>query len=146
MGIIIQSLVVSTLATLAMTIFSYIISWLYKNNFKEPVLLNLMLERSNLIKTSIWRAHITGWLIHFFVGLIFVIIFKILTYVFVINLSVLTGFLFGMFAGFTGVGFWHMLFSFHHDPPSINRKIFYLQLIVAHIIFGIVMILLLRNY
>lgn len=141
-----QLITVGILATIAMTAFSYGFSYIFKGNFKEPQLLNYLIDRLPKNTSSICREHIYGWLIHIFTGTLFVLIFKLVTTFIDIDLSLLNGFLIGLLAGLIGVGTWSLAFTFHPNPPSNNKLMFYFQLICAHIIFGIVMVYLLSQF
>lgn len=143
MIIISQIITVGILATIAMTVFSYGFSYIFNGNFKEPQLLNYLIDKLPKNTSSICSEHIYGWLIHICTGILFVIIFKIVTNFIIIDLSFWNGFLTGLLAGLFGVGVWSVFFTLHPNPPSNNKLMFYFQLIFAHIIFGIVMVYLL---
>lgn len=146
MILISQIITVGIFATIAMTAFSYGFSYIFKGNFKEPQLLNYLIDRLPKNSTSICREHIYGWLIHICTGILFVLIFKAVTIFIDIDLSFLNGFIIGLLAGLIGVGTWSLAFIFHPNPPSNNRLMYYLQLICAHIIFGIAMVYLLKQF
>ena len=133
------------IATLGMTAFSYIFSYIFKSNFKEPQLLNILIDRLQLFRSSIHREHILGWTIHFSIGMFFVIVFLLLLFYKLVDFSLITGLLFGLGAGLVGVCVWSFVFLVHRNPPDIKRWLFYIQLIIAHIIFGIIMIYYLGN-
>lgn len=135
-----QIIVVGIYATVAMTAFSYIFSYVFKGNFKEPQLLNYLLDKSPTVRLSICREHINGWLIHFSIGCFFVMVFKILHSLYAIPVTLQTGVIFGLLAGLVGMVVWHFLFYLHPHPPRIKKVGFYIQLVIAHLIFGIVMI------
>lgn len=134
------------MATIAMTAFSYSFSYIFKGNFKEPQLLNYLLDKLPKNPTSICREHIYGWLIHISTGILFVVIFKIVTNSVIIELSLWNGILVGLLAGIFGVAVWKVFFMLHPNPPANNKPMFYFQLILAHIIFGMVMVYLLRFF
>lgn len=141
-----QILTVGIIATIAMTAFSYIFSYIFNGNFKEPQLLNFLIDKLPKNNSPICREHIYGWLIHICIGILFVLVFKITTIFIVIDLAFWNGLLIGLLAGLLGVGTWSAVFVFHPNPPSNNKLMFYFQLICAHIIFGIVMVYLLRFF
>lgn len=135
-----QIIIVGIYATAAMTAFSYVFSHVFKGNFKEPQLLNYLLDKYPSIKSSYCREHIIGWVIHFSIGCFFVTVFKILISIFAIPVSLQTGLIFGGIAGLVGVGVWHFMFYLHPNPPRIKKSVFYMQLFIAHLIFGVIMI------
>lgn len=146
MILISQIITVGILATIFMTVFSYGFSYVVNGNFKEPQLLNYLIDKLPKNKYSICREHIYGWLIHISTGILFVLVFKIVTIFIIVDLSFWNGFLSGLLAGLIGVGMWSVVFTLHPNPPSNNKPMFYLQLICAHIIFGIVMVYSLRLF
>jgi len=133
---------IGIVSTIAMTIFSYTISYITNNKFEEPQLLNILIDKLPRANFSLSREHILGWGLHLFIGIVFVGSFFLLDYIFNINFTLSTGVIFGFFAGLIGVCFWSICFAVHPNPPDIKRNIYYLQLIPAHIIFGITMIVL----
>jgi hypothetical protein len=146
MKILIPILVSGIVATIAMTAFSYILSFIVKKNFKEPLLLNILMDRVSKNKNEIIRKHIAGWLIHFGVGILFVLLFKIFASIFDLPLSMPTAIIYGTIAGINGVASWSILLRLHPFPPAIDRLLFYCQLVIAHVIFGIVMVTILRQF
>lgn len=140
MKLISEIVTIAILATLAMTAMSYVFTYIFKGNFKEPQLLNCLIDRLPKVNRPICSEHIYGWSIHFFIGILFVILFKICLFYNVADVTLKAGAIFGFLAGVVGVAGWITFFSLHPDPPSINKVMFYSQLIFVHIIFGIVMV------
>lgn len=132
-------------AILAMTALSYGLSYLFKGNFKEPQLLNYLMDKLPNTKATIAREHILGWALHFSIGFLFVAIFLILNNFYNFPLTILTGIIFGVVAGSVGIAVWSSAFALHPNPPSTNRLLYYIQLMLAHIVFGVSMILVLQN-
>ncbi|HET9053754.1 MAG TPA: hypothetical protein VFM90_06270 [Cyclobacteriaceae bacterium] len=120
-------------ATSLMTAFSYYTSAATGKQFREPVLLNGLL--SGWANRTFSANHPAGWLIHFGVGLLFMVayhfIFRDMDIIWVHY--VLAGF----FSGIIGVSVWYVVLNTHPDPPRTDRKSFYAQLIPAHIVFGL---------
>ena len=133
MHIYLTLFMVSTLATLFMTAFSYLYAYLSKDNFKEPQLLNLLLTRISGI--SIHKKSIVGWVLHFVIGIIFTFIIYFLweTY---IRPNYLNTLLIGIIAGIIGSVGWKIFFALHPNPPKIQFVEYSLQLIFAHIVFS----------
>tara|TARA_A100000171_G_scaffold53080_1_gene76413 strand:- start:1066 stop:1500 length:435 start_codon:yes stop_codon:yes gene_type:complete len=138
--IFIDLLGISLVATLAMTLFSYALSYLTKSKFEEPQLLNLLVSRHKRLKYLTSREHIIGWALHFGIGLVFVILFYVVHKLFDVSITYSFGAFFGFIAGIAGVLGWQILLYIHPDPPDFNRKLFFIQLIIAHIIFGLTII------
>jgi hypothetical protein len=133
-------------SALAMTAFSYMLSGILKKNFKEPQFINILIDRIRKKKDIVKREHVTGWLIHLSIGILFVQMFKICSFIFYMPLSVMTAVIFGIIAGINGACSWSLILRIHPHPPAINRLLFYSQLVVAHVIFGMVMVIILRNF
>lgn len=119
-----------------MTLFSYLTTYSFDKLFKEPVLLNILLKRAKFVKGR--KIHwITGWFIHYGIGVIFVIIYDLLWESTAIDPSYLSGAVFGFFSGLLGITGWSIIFNIHEHQPEIDFAKYYLHLILAHIIFGI---------
>lgn len=137
----------SLAATLAMTAFSYGFSYMVKGNYKEPQLLNYLLAKIPSTKKSFFKSgDIIGWLIHFITGFLFVVLFAIISFHYSIKPTAGVGLIYGFIIGLIGVIIWSILFKLHPSPPKTNRVLFFTQLIIAHIIFGLVMALILNNF
>lgn len=135
---IIKLLVIGIVATTCMTLFSYILSNIRNRQFREPELLNILLSKATLFKVKLPQKSSIGWIIHYLIGLIFVVIFEILWKLKFIPISITSGAIFGFIAGIIGVFGWKLFFYLSKKPSEITWNIeYYLQLIVAHIIFGI---------
>lgn len=118
-----------------MTVFSYAVSYLAGDNFKEPELLAILLKRlgGNMQKPLYQLA---GWQFHYAVGVIFVTVYTYLWERNYLRRDLPSGLLLGFLSGIVGVSFWTAVFALHPDPPRIQLKKYYLQLMVAHLLFG----------
>ena len=130
----------SIFATLLMTGFSYLCGYFTRHRFREPELLNQLINTSFLPVNSRKSSWI-GWVVHFLIGLLFAeILFLILKYT---NLSpnLLFAVIGGTIAGIIGIFGWQIMFTSNPSPPETHLDKFYFQLIIAHIIFCISFIL-----
>lgn len=127
----------SIIATIIMTFFSYFYSEVKNEKFKEPQLINILINRLPNSSISIDKHHILGWFLHFLIGFIFTAIFFLIWKFTNLSISWLSGIILGFFAGLLGVLGWRIAFSVHPNPPEIQFSKFYIQLIVAHILFGL---------
>ena len=118
-----------------MTIFSYLLTKDAKEFFKVPVLLNMLVARSE-INLSPRRKSILGWLLHYLVGLSFVIIFHFLWKYTLLKPTWQVALLFGFLSGIIGCIAWFLMFYCSQKPPKVNFSIFFLQRFVAHFIFS----------
>ncbi|OAB78642.1 hypothetical protein [Cochleicola gelatinilyticus] len=144
MELISEIITVGIIATLGMTAFSYLVSYFSNSKFEEPQLLNILIRRYQGPATTICREHVLGWTIHFLIGMLFVGVFKILQGYSIVTLTLLSGSIFGFLGGIFGVGFWGFILKIHPNPPQINKVVYFIQLVIAHVIFGICLIYLLN--
>lgn len=130
--------------TTAMTAFSYVLSEAKEKNFKEPLLLANMIRSlmPHLHKENAYKA---GWAVHYSVGIFFALVYKYILQKNRKTGSVKKGTIMGGLTGLAAVAIWQMTFRLHPNPPKTHYNRFYGQLVVAHIIFGVVTISLLDD-
>ncbi|HEU4496803.1 MAG TPA: hypothetical protein VFR70_07100 [Flavobacterium sp.] len=128
--------IATLVGTTIMTAFSYLVSESFKKLFKEPVLLNLLIAKSEL-NISPERKNILGWLIHYAIGLSFVIAYHLVWKHTEIDPTWFSGLIFGIVSGFIGIASWHFMFRLSKNPPQIHFKEYYIQLFIAHIFFAL---------
>lgn len=132
---IIRILLAAIIGTSLMTLFSYYASNRWDSPFREPILLNKLLYRSPFY-TSKTLPVLPGWLLHYFVGLLFVIAYHYIWISTALEPSILNGLIFGFISGFLGIAGWAVALKIHPDPPFVNSKKYYPHLLAAHVIFG----------
>lgn len=130
----------SVFATSWMTIFSYFLANKKNKQFREPEILNELLNGSSFLKVSINQKNAAGWVIHYSIGTLFTLIFHFLYKNNYFTISLLSGIIFGLLAGIIGVIGWKIMFYFNSNPPKILLKSFFIHLIVAHLIFSLSLI------
>jgi hypothetical protein len=135
--ILLQIFISSVAATSAMTVFSYMVSASARELYKEPVLLTYLLTVTKIEISPKLKA-ITAWLIHYLIGLTFVIIYHYLWKYNVANLSWQTSIILGALSGLIGIFAWMIMFAASPKKPAIDFKGYYIQLFFAHVIFGVV--------
>jgi hypothetical protein len=135
--ILLQILLATIAATSAMTLFSYAISASFRELYKEPVLLTFLLAQLK-IDVSLKSKATLAWLLHYFIGFIFVFIYHLLWVNNILQLSFLNALLLGAASGIIGIIGWMILFRLADYKPKIDFKGYYIQLFFAHIIFGLV--------
>lgn len=136
MNYILIILLSAVIGTTLMTIVSYCMSYTFGNQFKEPVLLNTLLRNSTWIREDSVNSA-AGWLMHYTVGIGFVVIYYLLWNYAGLLPTYFNGGLLGLISGVFGICIWWIIFKIHQNPPSINRSGFFLHLIIVHIIFGV---------
>lgn len=133
---IVKILVSALAATITMTGFSYLISAAYKKLFKEPVLLNKILERLGIdVQDGPKKA--AGYILHYLIGVLFVIGYDLLWRYTTLDPTWFCGIIFGIFSGIIGIGGWMTIFRLPDMPPRVHFKEYYIQLFIAHIIFAL---------
>lgn len=122
-------------ATSLMTGFSYLFYYITKKEAREPFLLNYILV-NKFPDVLPFKSHASmGWILHYILGIVFLLLNILLINVFDVDASILWGLPFGVFAGVLGLIGWNILFNIAGQLPEINFIIYYLQLLVAHIVF-----------
>ncbi|MEO8237635.1 MAG: hypothetical protein ABI576_05960 [Flavobacterium sp.] len=134
---LLQLIIVSILATSAMTLFSYAMSESFRELYKEPVLLTFLLIKMNL-EVSVQTKKYLAWLLHYFIGFLFVLAYHILWFYNILYISVLSAFLLGIASGIIGIIGWVIMFKIADYKPKIDFKGYYIQLFFAHIIFAVI--------
>lgn len=136
----ILKIILATIAgTSVMTAFSYLASEAFNKLWKEPVLLNLVVAKANVELTP-RRKSIFGWVIHYAIGLAFVLCYKFVWNNFDIDPTWFCGLIFGIISGLIGIFSWFLMFKLPEEKPKIKFKHYYLQLFIAHIFFALTVI------
>ncbi|MFC4097281.1 hypothetical protein [Euzebyella saccharophila] len=131
-------LLATGLATIVMTIFSHVLSWYTAYVFNEAHLLNLLFDNAKESKKRRKNInHINGWLVHIAIGLGMAIglYFAYLT-PFLMN-NLLKAIAWGILAGALGIIGWCLLFNVYDKPEKTSLKPFFVQLVIAHILFAL---------
>lgn len=53
-----------------------------------------------------------------------------------VETGIISGIVFGLMAGLTGIIGWKTMFKLNNNPSKIDFSQFYIQLVIAHVIFG----------
>ncbi len=121
-------------ATILMTIFSYVISIIFKKQYREPVLLIEIIKKI-IPSISPNKTTLIAWSIHFIIGITFVILYYILESLNIFSFNPIVAITLGIFSGIIAIINWNILFkvSQHHKKKDVG---YYSQLFLAHIIFA----------
>lgn len=133
---VLQILISSIAATSIMTLFSYAVSASAREVYKEPVLLTYILHTFHLDISSTSKT-ILGWVLHYLIGLCFVILYHVIWIYEFVEISWKVSILLGAVSGIIGIISWIILFEIVPQKPNIDFRGYYIQLFVAHIIFGL---------
>lgn len=144
MNTIIILLVSTIAATSAMTLFSYVISSSFKQLYKEPLLLKYVITRFG-ITISNPSKEILAWFIHYAIGFIFVLSYYFLWHFQIVDYTVINGFILGAISGMIGIAGWVVIFNVSGFYKKADDEGYYIQLFIAHIIFGITAIIVLSS-
>jgi hypothetical protein len=127
----------SATATSAMTLFSYLFSLLSGTNLREPHILAQLTGR-----LMPWRGKnkniLTGWLIHYAVGLLFSELYLKFWEKSSIHDKQKAGLIYGGLAGLAAILIWKFTLSVHPFPPAIHFGLFAFNLFLGHLVFGMV--------
>jgi hypothetical protein len=124
-------------ATTLMTIFSYVVSKLRNRQFTEPILLNRFLCGFGILKEYQLKKNIAGWIIHYIVGLLFLLSYYWIWAKTPLDPTIRTALILGPLSGIVGIVGWSILFRIQSVPANIRVSEYYAQLFVAHVIFAI---------
>lgn len=128
-------IVISFIATTFMTLYSYAYSRIFNKQFREPVLLHFLFRQPPLkVKNPVW-----GWVIHFSIGLVFAVGLLLFNFSEHIN-TYYFGLLYGFVCGIIGIIGWQLMFLFFPETPAISLLHYYFHLMIAHLLFGVVLI------
>lgn len=134
--LIFQIIIVAIAATSTMTLFSYAVSASFREIYKEPLLLSYLLHNFKINLSNVSK-NILGWLIHYGIGVLFVIVYHYFWVHNILEISFLHALLLGIGSGIIGIISWMIFFKLSHYQPRIDFKGFYIQLFIAHIIFAL---------
>jgi hypothetical protein len=119
-----------------MTAFSYVISVSFRKLFAEPVLLNYVICLLHItIKPKMESA--LGWVLHYVIGAVFVVIYHVIWNLRLLNDDWLTGIMLGAGSGVIGILGWMIIFSLPPKKPRVAFSQYYIQLFFAHIFFAL---------
>ena len=125
-----------------MTFCMYMASYLFRKKMKVVKILGTMLTfktrpEGQLSDNKFSIA--TGIVAHYLVGILFVIIYYLLWKNGIGKPDLIYGAIFGFASGLFGILIWHLFFLIHPKPPAnIHLKDYFIMLVVAHIVFGII--------
>lgn len=130
--------IAAIMATTLMTLFSYMIALLAAQPFKEPFLLAVLLNKFKVTDNTTNRA--IGWILHYVLGLLFVLLFEVLLQLKWLSVSWSSALIYGLVIGIMGILGWIILFQITDKKPKMNYAGYYTQLFIAHVIFAFTMV------
>lgn len=130
-------LISSIIGTTAMTLFSSLISKSENKNLEQSENLAQLVNRLP-INMSKKTAKVAGVCSHYGIGMGFVSLYDQLWKRHKVEPSVRSGALLGAVSGLIGVAAWNTMFKSHPNPQPKNLKMFMGQLVLSHVVFGVV--------
>ena len=131
-----KSIVTAALTgTSVMTLFSEIVSNLKASNYNEAQILGVLLNRITPLNKK--QAQIAGWVGHYAVGIAFAAVYAAYLNKAKRQPGILNSIAYGALSGLAGAAIWHATFKAHPNPPGVDLKTYYKQLVLAHVVFGI---------
>jgi hypothetical protein len=143
MNTIKKVLVAGVTGTTFMTLFSDVVSKVKASNYNEAEILGELLNRITPLDKQ--QSRIAGYVGHYGMGQVFAAAY--VAYLKKTNASpnLINGALYGALSGVAGAFIWHSTFKAHPNPPGVDLKNYYKQLVLAHVIFGVSAALVLRK-
>jgi len=129
-------LLAAAVGTGAMTLFSYLVSMVAKENFSEPERLGQLSHRLLPVLNK-KQSQASRWAEHYGVGLIFAAAYVTLWENKKPEPSFKNDLLIGGVSGLIAVGIWKTTFKLHPLPPRLSFDQYYTQLVPAHVVFAI---------
>jgi hypothetical protein len=126
--------------TAVMTAFIYLLSYITQKRLKVVKILGTMLtfqttpDKQTSEHSS---AIVVGILGHYFVGIVFSLIYYWLWTNGIGKPDILTCAIYGFISGIVGIIVWRIFFAIHPNPPSVPLKDYIVSILIAHIFFGI---------
>mgnify|MGYP001108782294 CR=1 FL=1 len=136
--IVIEIFFAGILGTSVMTLFSHLLEMMTSYKFNEAHLLNELIHRSKPTTLTIGKNHFYGWVVHYAIGFGMAVgLYGYYSFT-VYEVTTWRGALLGFILGIIGIAGWSLLIHLHSNPPKIKWNIFFIQLMVAHVIFGVI--------
>lgn len=133
----------AVVGTTLMTLFSKLCGLVFSKEFSEPKFLDAILRPSS---TGTKTNNLLGWAVHYLIGVLFAWAIYIFIENFAATYSYWHGILLGGFLGLVGILGWTVLLKFIKKPPQLELPAFFIQLVFAHIVFGVGALLVFRNF
>lgn len=137
MSLVILLIITWIVAVLCMTFFSAIWSAVSGNEFREPTLLSLLMQKQPRIHISERSGYVWGWVIHFLLGVAFLLFYELLWELTNAPRTFIWSVIFGSVLGVLGIIGWKILFSLVNFLSQFKYKQYYVHIFLAHIVFSV---------
>lgn len=125
--------------TVGMTLIMYAYAALFRVNTKVIHILGIMMTGSASDPSHNNRKYLTaGTLGHFGVGIIFSWSYFLLWNWGIFSITLRDSIIIGLVSGAMAVIVWTGYFILHYNPPKINLTHYFIALLLAHVVFGMI--------
>ncbi len=131
-----QMIVAGLAGITLMTTFSELMSKAKGSNYNEAEILGELLNRITPLSKS--QTRLAGWLAHYGVSVVFAALYELYLKQTNTRANAKSGAVYGFLSGLAGVVVWKSTFKMHPNPPGVDLKTYYPQLVLAHVVFGLV--------
>jgi len=136
---ILKLLIAAFSATNIMTTYSYVVSISFKKQFKEPLMLNFILDGAGIKLTGKVKKF-SGWLAHYLIGFAFVLVYESIWHYTNVEFGFVSAIAFGVVSGFVGIACWRIIDGLPDGNPHIPSKEYAIQLFFGHVIFAVAVV------
>jgi hypothetical protein len=126
----------SIVATSAMTVFSYSLSRLCRQDYREPELLAQILEKEGSARAKKKNKQL-GWLAHYTMGILWSSVYEVQQ--FKGSTKAVKTALLGTGSGLVAAVIWRLMIGRHPRMLRKTKPSFYAQLVPAHIVYALVL-------
>lgn len=127
-------------ATNIMTTYSYLVSISFKELFREPIMLNFILDGAGINLKGRFKKF-SAWLAHYLIGLAFVLIYEAVWRYTNIEFGFTSGICFGIISGLIGVSAWRLCYRLPDGKRHVPSKEYAIQLFFGHVIFAVAVVI-----
>lgn len=132
---LVRLLVEATVGIILMTAFSYLVSLVVNECFKEPELLELLLRAKTRSEPK--KFPVAGWTLHYLTGILFAFAYEVYWQSCEAQIDWVTTGQLGLASGILGIVVWKIAYAIAPKKPNIDYRGFYLQLVLAHLLFAL---------
>lgn len=144
-----RAVIAGIAGTLTKTIYSYVSSFIEKEQVTEPELLGTMLTgqvgNKGEVSESI-EALTLGYTAHFLTGIGFASCYDLLWSRNIGKPNAKYGFIFGAVNGLAGISIWKTFLTLHPHPPKVPFPSFSRVMLINHVLFGLTASTMYRYY
>jgi hypothetical protein len=133
-------IVAGTAGTALMTAFVYVIAMFYDKRLKVVKVLGTMVTNRTTVEKGLSGhayAIVSGILVHYFVGVLFALLYGLLWQNGIGSPSLTSAILFGFINGVIAICGWRIFIALHPNPPILPLKAYLLCILAGHLFYAI---------